>query len=65
LGQAEPLDVSAIECEQRAIDCLADYETLSVEEKLKVLQEARDLLRIAHTKRWPESESFAGGGQER
>ena len=44
--------------------CLADYETLSVEEKLKVLQEARHLLRIAHTKRWPESESFAGG-QER
>lgn len=36
-----------------------------VEEKLKVLQEARDLLRIAHTKRWPGRESFAGGGQER
>jgi hypothetical protein len=65
LGQAEPHDLSAIECERRAIDGLADYETLSVEEKLKVLQEARDLLRFAHSKRWPESESFGGGGQER
>jgi hypothetical protein len=65
LWQAEPLDLSAIECEQRAIDCLSDYETLSVEEKLKVLQETRELLRIAHSKRWREERELAGGGRER
>jgi hypothetical protein len=55
LGQSEPFDLTANECEARAIDRLANYETLSVEEKLNALSDARDLLLLADAKRWRES----------
>jgi hypothetical protein len=58
LGQSEPFDLTANQCEERAINCLANYEMLSVEEKLSALQDVRDLLRLADAKRWrPSDES--------
>jgi hypothetical protein len=58
LGQSAPCELSANECEARAVDRLANYETLTVEEKLDALKDVRDLLLIADTKRWGESEAF-------
>lgn len=63
MGQSEPFDLTASECEARAIDRLANYETLSVEEKLDALKDVRDLLQIADTKRWQESEGFRSLGR--
>lgn len=54
LEQTEPSDLTANECEQRAINRLTNYEMLSVEEKLNALRDVRDLLRIADKKRWQE-----------
>jgi hypothetical protein len=62
LGQSEPLDLTASECEARAIDRLAKYETLSVEEKLNALKDVRELLQIADTKRWQEEGAFRSIG---
>lgn len=58
LGQSEPFDLTANECEERAINRLANYEMLSVEEKLDALKDTRELLRIANAKRWREHEEF-------
>jgi hypothetical protein len=58
LGQSEPFDLTANECEERAINRLANYEMLSVEEKLDALKDARELLRIANLKRWRERDEF-------
>jgi hypothetical protein len=58
LGQSEPSDLTANECEERAIDRLANYEMLSVEEKLDALKDAREFLRMANVKRWREREEF-------
>ena len=55
MGQSESYDLTANECEERAISRLANYERLSVDEKLRALEEARDLLRIAHRIGWPET----------
>jgi hypothetical protein len=56
LGQSEPFDLTANECEERAINRLANYEMLSVEEKLDALKDARELLCMANARRWRESE---------
>jgi hypothetical protein len=58
LGQSEPFDLTANECEERAINCLANYEMLSVAEKLDALRDARELLCMANAKRRRESERF-------
>ena len=58
MGQSESFDLTANECEERAIDRLANYEMLSVEEKLDALKDARELLRIANVKRWRERDEF-------
>jgi hypothetical protein len=50
--------LTATECEARAIDRLAKYEALSVEEKLNALKDVRELLRLADTKRWQEGQGF-------
>jgi len=55
LGQSEPYELSANECEERAVSRLANYERLSVEEKLRVLEDVRALLRIAHRVGGPET----------
>jgi len=59
LGQSEPFSLTANECEERAIDRLADYEMLSVEEKLDALKDARELLCMANAKRWREIEGVS------
>jgi hypothetical protein len=58
LGQSEPFDLTASECEERAINRLANYEMLSVEEKLDALKDARELLRMANVKHWRERDEF-------
>jgi hypothetical protein len=58
LGQSEPFDLTANECEERAVNRLANYEMLSVEEKLDALEDVRELLRMASLKRRREREEF-------